>query len=123
MILRLLELEDRGGGDQGNSNATNSVTVVPACPTGYTRVVENLTFVNLDTGSVTARFRKTIAGPTHYQFDVTALAQNASATPVTKDTEIRLEDGESLTMVLDSDPTTEGDWVSSWRDVPIATND
>jgi hypothetical protein len=118
--LRQLERAIEGGSDQGSLNGTTSVELVATAPTGFTRVVERLSFLNVDSAQVAIRARVTVAGPTHYEFDNDlALAVNGNFHPVTSAQELRLSPGESVTGIMDSAPTTTNPtWVACWRDEP-----
>lgn len=124
MILRQIETEDRGDSGHGSLNGTTSVEIVPAPAAGYTRIVECIRFVNKDTAAVDIRVRKTVTGPTHYEFDNSiGLGVSGTFAPVDRTREVRLSPtDESITAVMGgAAATTNPTWISAWRDVPIAT--
>lgn len=121
-LLRLLELEDRGGSAHGALDGTTPVEIVPAPDTGITRIVESIRFVNIDSAPVDIMVRKTV-GASDYDFDrAMALAADGKFFPVEGADTIRLTDtDQSITAVMggsaaSDDPT----WVASWRDVLVA---
>jgi len=123
-LFRQHEVEDRGGSAHGSLNGTTSVEIVPAPAADFTRIVESIRFVNKDTAAVDIRIRKTITGPTHYEFDnAITLAVNGKFSPVTGADRIRLTaTGQSITALMAAGPaTTNPTWIASWRDVPVAT--
>lgn len=126
-LLRLLELEDRGGSNHGSTNGTTAVTLVSAPAAGYVRVVESIRFVNKDSAAVDIRVRKTITdtfGSTDYEFDnALALAVDGRFTPIDQANPMRLSGtDQSITAVLGgAAATTNPTYVASYRDVPVAT--
>lgn len=122
-LLRLLELQDRGGTNHGSLNGVTSVDIVVAPAAGYTRVVECVRFYNCDSAAVDIQARKTIAGPTHYIFDRSPTLAVGAVFAVAKGGEaIRLAATEKITAVMGgAAATTNPTWISAWKDVPIAT--
>jgi hypothetical protein len=113
--------EEIPGGDHGSLNGVTPVELAPAPAAGFVRCVERLSFDNIDTGAVTIRVRKTVAGPADYEFDsVAGLAVDSKYISVTKNDPVVLAVGESITAVMDAaaasdDPT----WLVSWVDIPV----
>lgn len=121
-LLRRFELEERGDSDQGALNGVTSVEIVPAPASGFTRRVESIRFVNKDTVAQLIRVRKTITGPTHYEFSNSGTIEaNQTYEPVTPESPVRLTDtDQSVTALMDSAiTTTNPSWVASWVDVPV----
>ena len=111
---------ESGGGSHGALNGAASVELVPAPSVGFVRLVDSIRIANIDTGVVTIRVRKTIAGPTHREFDsAVALAVDAEFDPVDGTHVVRLAVGESITALMAGAPTTVNPtWVASWVDIP-----
>ena len=104
------------GSSQGSTNGTTPVTAVGAPPTGSTREVVCFRLVNKDSGKVVARLRK-IHSSVAYEFDNAELNSDEPYWPITEDSHVALtEAGQSLSVVLDSTPTTESTWIAAWRD-------
>lgn len=118
--LRRHEFEARGGGAHGSLNGASSVDIVTAPAAGFVRVVDSVRMVNKDTAAVTIRVRKTVAGPTDYEFDnVSALAVDGKFDPVDTTLPIRLAVDEKITAIMSgAAATTNPTWVASWVDVP-----
>ena len=119
-LLRLLELEDRGGGGHGALNGATPVEIVASPAAGFVRRVDSIRIAQIDTAAVTIRIRKTVAGPTNYEFDsAVALATDSKFDPVDGQSIVRLAAGESITAVMGgAAATTNPTWVASWVDVP-----
>lgn len=120
--LRQLEKATVGSSQQGSTTGTSSQEVVPTPAAGFTRVVERMSFVNIDTAPVDIRVR-VLNTAVNSEFDnVKALAVDGSFRPVDSSKELRLVVGDSVTVVLGAAAaTTEPSWVASWRDEPIPT--
>ena len=120
--LRQLEKAIVGSSEQGTTNGTSSQEVVATPAAGFTRVVERISFVNIDSAVVDIRVR-VLNSAVNSEFDnVKALAVDGSFHPVDSSTELRLVVGDSVTVVLGAAATTtDPSWVASWRDEPIPT--
>jgi hypothetical protein len=119
---RQLELEDRGGSAHGALDGTTPVEIVPAPAAGFTRIVESIRFVNVDTAAVDIMIRKTV-GASDYDFDrAMALAADGKFFPIEGADTIRLTDtDQSVTAVMGGAAATDDPtWIASWRDVPVA---
>lgn len=123
MILRQLELEDRGGSARGVLNSTTSVEVVAEPAAGFTRRAK-LWIQNKDTAGVIVRLRVTVAGPTHYEWYSESLGADNPGTAAGGYIAVAcpdLQNGEAITVVLDAAvAANQPQWVTSWVDVPIA---
>lgn len=121
-LFRLLELEDRGGSSQGLTNGATPVELVPAPAADFTRVVECIRFVNLDTAAVDIHVVKTVAA-TDFEFASTlALGAGLPFNAVVGADVVRLTaDDQSINAFLTAGvATNELSWIASWRDVPVA---
>lgn len=104
------------GSDQGNSNGTTEVEIVPRPAAGIIRKITSLRVFNADTVSSTINLAKK-AGGTNYVFEDEAITSGDDWNlPVG---EFLLLDGrdESLVLWLDGAVTTnELDWQTVWED-------
>ncbi len=120
--LRQIEKAVEGGSEQGSLNGTTSVEIVATPAAGFTRVVERISFVNVDTATVDIRAR-VLNSAVHTEFDNSlTLAVDGKFRPVDSASELRLVVGDSLTAVMGgAAATTNPTWVACWRDEPDPT--
>jgi len=120
-LLRRLEREARGGTAHGSLNGATPVEFVATPAAGFVREVDSVRLANIDTAAVDIHIRKTVAGPTNYEFDsAMALAVNGKFDPVDSQHVVRLAEGESITAVMGgAAATTNPAWIASWVDVPV----
>jgi len=118
--LRRQERQVLGGADSWSLNGTTSVDLVPACPAGYTRVVECVRIAQLDDVDHTIRIRK-YDGSSDIEFDSATVSTDEKFDPVDRGTEVRLIEDEKITALMDEAmSTTNPSGVSAWRDEPLA---
>lgn len=117
--LRQIEKAVEGGSEQGSLNGTTSVEIVPTPAAGFTRVVERISFLNIDTAAVAIRAR-VLNTAVHTEFDNSlTLAVDGKFVPVDGASELRLVVGDSVTALMGAAAmTTNPTWVATWRDEP-----
>jgi len=102
-----------GSGAAGSLNGATHVEVVPAPSTGF-RMVRCMYFNHTDSSPVTLHIAKK-AGGTPYQFHSQTMLRGYTLEFGDGDI-IILGANESLEAWLDSSPSTQPTWVSTWGD-------
>ncbi len=120
--LRQIEKAVVGGSEQGSLNGTTNVEIVPTPGAGFTRVVERVSFLNIDTATVAIRAR-VLNTAVHTEFDNSlTLTIDSKFVPVDGASELRLVVGDSVTALMgDVATTTNPTWIACWRDEPDPT--
>lgn len=118
-LLRMLELEERGWTFKGPTTGDDELEVVADVgDADFVRHVEHLSIINRDASGIVAHWK--INGE---EFHVSTVDPGERDDVFSRDRFERLANGESLTVVLEADPTTEAYVKAHGKDVRIATDD